>query len=47
MNSYSRFIHYKNCIMFLNLFNVRSCIDLATEISTRNGTAVDYERFEI
>jgi hypothetical protein len=47
MNSCSRFIHYKNCIMFLNLFNERSCKGLAAEMSTRNGTAVDYERFEI
>jgi hypothetical protein len=47
MNSYSKFIHYKNCIMFLNLFNVRSCKDLAAETSARNGTAVDYEGLEI
>jgi hypothetical protein len=47
MNSYSRLIHYKNFIMFLNLFNVRSCKDLATEMSTRNRTAVGYERPEI
>jgi hypothetical protein len=31
MNSYSRFIHYKNCIVFLNLFNVRSCKDLGPQ----------------
>jgi hypothetical protein len=33
--------------MFLNFFNVRPCKGLATEMSTRNGTAVDYKRFEI
>jgi hypothetical protein len=33
-------MHYKNCIIFLNLFNVRSCKDLATEMWTRNRTAL-------